>query len=422
MEAQMIRSATVTAGTPIETHALSDRGELVRRITLVDGTVVESPMGTAAPRRGESLDQRAERAFLISRVRPSTVGGGRPIRVMDVYAGCGGFSLGLAEACRAIGRRFSSVAAIDVDVDALSVYAHNLAARRPILDDVTDLIDGRFRRRLTSRERWLRREIGPIDFLLAGPPCQGFSALNNHTRGDDPKNRLYGHVARVAEVFEPRHILVENVSSVRSYSPTAVLRATDGLARIGYDVDEGVVSVSELGIPQLRRRHVLVGTSGTVPKVADVVRAFRRPPPGLRWAIGDLAGIRVREDFDQPAVPTEDNKKRLRFLREHRRWDLPDYLRPACHRDYDHTYKSMYGRLRWDQPAQTITSGYGSMGQGRYVHPNGWRTLTPHEAARIQVFPDWFRFGLRSRTVWATLIGNAVPMKLSYVFGVWLLR
>jgi DNA (cytosine-5)-methyltransferase 1 len=418
----MIRSTAVTAETTIETHALSDSGQLVRRVTLSDGTVVESPMGTAAPRRGETLDQWAERAFLVSSVRPSTVGGGRPVRVVDVYAGCGGFSLGLAEACRATGRRFSPVAAVDVDLDALGVYAENLAPRRPVRDDVTDLIDGRFRGRLTSRERWLRREIGPIDFLLAGPPCQGFSALNNHTRGDDPKNGLYGHVARIAEVFEPRHVLIENVSSVRSYSPTAVLRATDRLAGIGYEVDEGVVPGSELGIPQLRRRHLVVGTSGTVPNVAEVVRAFRRSPRGLRWAIGDLAGIRVTDEFDRPTAPTEDNKKRMRFLREHRRWDLPDYLRPACHRDFDHTYKSMYGRLRWDQPAQTITSGYGSMGQGRYVHPNGWRTLTPHEAARIQVFPDWFRFGLRSRTAWATLIGNAVPMKLSYVFGVWLLR
>jgi DNA (cytosine-5)-methyltransferase 1 len=82
----------------------------------------------------------------------------------------------------------------------------------------------------------------------------------------------------------------------------------------------------------------------------------------------------------------------------------------------------MYGRLWWDRPAQTITSGYGSMGQGRYVHPDGYRTLTPHEAARLQFFPDWFDFGERTRTAWADAIGNAVPMKLSYVFGVWLLH
>src|SRR5262249_19704000 len=155
--------------TPIETYALLSRGRLVRHVTLADGTIVKSPMGTAAPRRGESLDQWAERAFLVSHVRPPTVSSGRSVRVLDVYAGCGGFSLGLAEACRATGRRFTPVAAVDIDVDALGVYAENLAPKRPIRDDATDLIDGRFQKRLTSRERWLRREIGRIDFLLAGP-------------------------------------------------------------------------------------------------------------------------------------------------------------------------------------------------------------------------------------------------------------
>jgi DNA (cytosine-5)-methyltransferase 1 len=342
---------------------------------------------------------------------------------LDLYSGCGGFSAGLAEACRATGRRFVAVAAVDIDADALGAHAQNIRPTRSIRDDVMDLIDGGIGARLTPRERWLQKELGELDFLLAGPPCQGFSALNNHTRGRDPKNRLYEHVARVAEVFEPRHILIENVSSVRSYSPAAVRRTAGRLSRMGYAVDEGVVPVVELGIPQLRRRHLVVATSGRLTKISDVVRAFQRAPRDLRWAIGDLTGTSSRRsDFDRPAVPSPDNEKRMWFLREHRRWDLPDYLRPPCHHDFEHTYKSMYGRLRWDEPAQTITSGYGSMGQGRYVHPNGRRTLTPHEAARIQFFPDWFRFGVRSRTVWATLIGNAVPMKLSYVFGVWLLR
>lgn len=94
------------------------------------------------------------------------------------------------------------------------------------------------------------------------------------------------------------------------------------------------------------------------------------------------------------------------------RYDLPDYLRPDCHRLKQHSYKSVYGRLRWDQPAQTITTGFTSMGQGRYVHPARARTITPHEAARLQGFPDYFRFGEGPRSVWCKLIGNAVPPAL----------
>jgi DNA (cytosine-5)-methyltransferase 1 len=81
----------------------------------------------------------------------------------------------------------------------------------------------------------------------------------------------------------------------------------------------------------------------------------------------------------------------------------------------------MYGQLKWDEPAQTITTGFGSMGQGRYVHPSRPRTLTPHEAARLQFFPDWFDFtagGTQMRRgVWATMIGNAVPPKLTMELG-----
>jgi DNA (cytosine-5)-methyltransferase 1 len=98
---------------------------------------------------------------------------------------------------------------------------------------------------------------------------------------------------------------------------------------------------------------------------------------------------------------------------------LPDRMRPDCHKDGNHTYASVYGRLNWDEPAQTITGGFISPGQGRFVHPSLPRTLTPHEAARLQFFPDFFDFSnVEKRTALAEMIGNAVPMKLSYAFCV----
>src|SRR5205814_201687 len=127
-------------------------------------------------------------------------------------------------------------------------------------------------------------------------------------------------------------------------------------------------------------------------------------------------------DFDTRSRISKDNEPRIGWLRTHKGCDLPNRLRPPCQQGDVHTYKSMYGRLKWEKPAQTITSGYSSMGQGRYVHPDAKRTLTPHEAARLQFFPDWFDFGDRQRGSWATLIGNAVPLKLSYTIALWLLR
>ena len=107
----------------------------------------------------------------------------------------------------------------------------------------------------------------------------------------------------------------------------------------------------------------------------------------------------------------------MKWLIENDRYNLPNQMRPKCHHD-DHTYLSMYGRLDWDEPAQTITTGFGSMGQGRYVHPSRPRTITPHEAARLQTFPDFFDFGEdTTRKTWAHVIGNAVPPLLGVHIG-----
>lgn len=127
--------------------------------------------------------------------------------------------------------------------------------------------------------------------------------------------------------------------------------------------------------------------------------------------------------IDRPAVPTDTNRRRMQLLIEEDLDDLPDQHRPPCHRKGGHTYKSMYGRLCWDRPAQTVTSGFGSMGQGRYVHPSEPRTLTAHEAARLQLLPDFMRLDLvPGRQQRARMIGNVAPMKLSYGAVLELLR
>lgn len=92
--------------------------------------------------------------------------------------------------------------------------------------------------------------------------------------------------------------------------------------------------------------------------------------------------------LDTPSQPTIVNRRRIEWLFQNDKHNLPNPERPLCHRD-DHSYLSMYGRLWWDKPAQTITSGFGCMGQGRFVHPLRPRTLAPHEAARLQFLPDF---------------------------------
>jgi DNA mismatch endonuclease (patch repair protein) len=103
----------------------------------------------------------------------------------------------------------------------------------------------------------------------------------------------------------------------------------------------------------------------------------------------------------------------MEWLLKNGKYDLPNRLRPKCHHG-SHSYTSMYGRLSWDYPAQTITTGYGSMGQGRFVHPARARTLTAHEAARLQTLPDFFDLDeTKGPGAWAAIIGNAVPPLLA---------
>ncbi len=117
----------------------------------------------------------------------------------------------------------------------------------------------------------------------------------------------------------------------------------------------------------------------------------------VEWAIGDLEDVEPVAAFDRPSTPSPENRERIDKLFDEDIHDLDNDDRPPCHRDKKHTYRSMYGRLWWDQPAQTITTGFGSMGQGRYVHPTRRRTITPHEAARLQTIPDYVQLGLEAK-------------------------
>jgi len=363
----------------------------------------------------------ADAKFLRSRRRPAYESATPRIRIVDLFAGGGGLSLGLAEAAHRIDRGVRIKAAVEIDLDAADVYALNFPDADIYDGDVATLFTGRIGRSLNRAEREFRAELGPVDVVLAGPPCQGHSDLNNHTRRIDPRNELYVLVARAAEVLEPRCILVENVPTVCRDAAGSVPATMAALEKSGYRVATTIIDLTDLGVPQRRRRHILLASCDDRVQPSTIlttrIPCESHDPRTVRWAIEDLLTTESHEGIDSPTAATATNRRRMQWLIEEDRYDLPNMMRPTCHHD-EHTYLSMYGRLHWDAPAQTITTGYGSMGQGRYVHPARARTITPHEAARLQTFPDFFEFGRdKPRKTWAHVIGNAVPPLLGVHIG-----
>ncbi len=349
--------------------------------------------------------------------RPEFEKGMARLRLVDLFCGCGGLTLGIAQAATAAGVGLDVTLAVDREQVALDTYRENFPKAGAETGDVAALFDGPLGAKATKAERATLKKAGAVDILVGGPPCQGHSSLNNWTRGKDPKNLLYLRMVRAAAVLQPKLLVIENVPSVVNDHNKVVKAAEIHLRGIGYTVASAIVDLRPLGVSQLRRRHVLVAMAGGLRDAGDVLVEVSAPEtklqPTLRDAIGDLVQPAGTTPFDTAPKPSAKNIKRMNYLLTEEIYDLPNHLRPTCHQD-DHSYKSMYGRLSWDKPAQTITSGYGSIGQGRYMHPDKPRALTPHEAARLQGFPDYFRFdGVQLRSDLATLIGNAVPPALS---------
>lgn len=411
-----------------EAFSLAANGREIRRhVRLRSGRTAVSALPLPKAQRKKALGQPelaalADAAFLRAREWPVTPGSNKVIRTADLFSGCGIMSLGVWEAARAVGRRMEAALALDINLSAIAVYKQNFPEVSALTDSVEKYLDGEFGQPATPIERAFVQSLDTVDLLIGGPPCQGHSNLNNHTRRDDPKNRLYARMARFAELVRPRGIIIENVSAVLHDRGRVVDHTVAMLLRLGYKVDHAVAEVSRLGVAQRRRRHVVMASLDVSPNVQRTLALYSREERTVEWAIGDLGSLRTERPFDTASTPSRANQKRIDWLVKSDEHDLPDRLRPDCHKLKEHSYKSVYGRMYWDRPAQTITSGFTSMGQGRYVHPSDSRTITPHEAARLQFIPDFFTFGETSRTALSEMIGNAVPAKLSYVLALELLR
>ena len=354
----------------------------------------------------------------------------RQLRMLDLYCGAGGLSAGIVMAGRHVGVDVEPCVAIDLDEAALQVFKRNHGTATTIRANVDALVDYalRFDDHTTTLSYppellndCLLNERGCIDIVAGGPPCQGYSTVNNHTRQNDPRNSLYLTVPAIGIALNAKVIVVENVPTVRQNEHGVVRQTRSILETSGYQVDDAVLDGVQLGVAQTRRRHFLVASRGRLPMRLAELGALGLPSMSVADAIGDLDDQEAFAGFDLPARLSTENYERVQWLFTNGAHDLPNAQRPKCHRN-GHTYPSVYGRLYWDQPAPTLTRGFMSPGRGRYVHPGKPRGLTPHEGARLQGFPDSYSFeradgeDLANRD-YSKLVGDAVPVPMSTAVG-----
>ena len=319
------------------------------------------------------------------------------LRAIDLFCGAGGLTQGLKEA------GFSVVGAIDVSLLAIEAYEANHPATVVWRRDI---------RRLRPQEVMEILDLKPGDLeLLAGcPPCQGFSTMRTHRRGtniDDPRNGLVAQFARFAEVLRPRALMMENVPGLGDDRRFKLMLGR--LERLGYRLTYGVLNAQDYGVPQRRWRFVVLGFLG------------RR----VAFAEADKVEIKVRDTLEHLPVagssgdPLHDHgENRSRAIEElirdipadgGSRSDLGPERQLDCHKRLAGWY-DVYGRMSWDAPAPTITSGCINPSKGRFLHPVEDRAITLREAALLQTFPPGYSFPLsRGKYKAADLIGNALP-------------
>lgn len=372
----------------------------------------------------------------------------KPLAVLDAFSSVGGLSLGARVAGELLKTPVHIGLAVDIDPAAVQVHKANLGTDLTHTGSVTDLVRWHpGRDRTTGKRRFKSCEPTrpdlltehTFDLLIGGPPCQGHSTLNNQTRSDDKKNELMIEMAALAVALSIPTVVIENVPNALNDARKAIKWTTEYLESEGYAVFPGsydeetrvrpqdaVLRAQQLGWPQTRKRLFLVATkNGTVTGFDEAIQRVRLQDPdsmSVWWAIAGLQD--EPKKFPDSILHTTpelspDNKRRMEYLfnkgpGKGGRFDLDDNsIRPKSHQN-GHTYPAVYGRMRFNQPAPTITGGFMTPGRGRFIHPTRPRVLTPHEAARIQGFPDWFDFaaGLNrapTRGELAKWIGDAVP-------------
>lgn len=349
--------------------------------------------------------------MLLSRERELAATTSMKIDAVDLFCGAGGLSFGLKKA------GINVRAGVDFDAACEYPYEANLGKGKFIQRDVTQL---------GANEIVPYFRNGAFSLLAGCAPCQPFSTLRNGTdREKSDKWPLLNEFSRLVRDGRPDFVTMENVPALRAQS--IFQQFVERLTREGYVVSHHIVNAADYGVPQRRKRLVLLASRfGKIRLLSPAELGCKLTT--VREAIGSLPKLKAgcvdkRDPLHKARTLTPVNLARMKASRPGGTWhDWPEELRSPCHtRSNGQSFKSVYARMEWDKPSPTITTQCFNFGTGRFGHPVQDRAITLREAAILQSFPENYKFVESEKDVQLAtlgrLIGNAVPVDLGYAIG-----
>lgn len=327
-----------------------------------------------------------------------------------LFAGCGGMSLGFKWA------GFDVKGFVELEKSAREIYKTNFPKASELGTDILKLTDEQV-------ASW-KKELGEIDVLCGGPPCQGFSLAGKRDEADY-RNKLYKEYQRIAEIVRPKAFVLENVrllTSMKDEDGSSVLQnIIDGFESIGYSTTYRVLTASDYGVPQSRERVIFIGFD----KSLGIAPSLPEETHSENGSSGKLKTLTFRDacrDLETFEAGGKSKKDPLHWAITHPEHVL-EWLRitpegKSAHENEDPKmrppsgYNTTYKRLKWDEPSSTISTNFNMISGSRNVHPTSTRSLTIREAMRCQSFPDDFKVVGNWMDV-RRAIGNAVPPLLA---------
>jgi DNA (cytosine-5)-methyltransferase 1 len=331
------------------------------------------------------------------------------LSALSLFSGCGGLCLGFKAA------GFKLKAHLEIDKKIRKIYSDNFCGSLELGGDIQCVTDSDIEK--------IHKKIGPIDIIIGGPPCQGFS-LSGKRKSDDPRNMLFLDYLRFVDVFRPKLALMENVRLLTSMKNQNGGFVRDDIVREfssrGYHTASFEINAKDYGVPQHRERVIFIaldkrlGISPSLPQSDFSGLKGMAQPRSFADACSDLKFLESGEcDSNDPLHEAVGHPQHvIDWL-----WDVPEGY--SAHDNADPAkrppsgYNTTYKRQVWLEPASTVQTTFGMISGCRNVHPIATRSLTIREAARIQSFPDDFIFSGSLGSI-RTAIGNAVPPLLAF--------